>query len=89
MKRKAVVLLNLGGPSSPQEIEPFLFSLFSDPAILRFPNPFRYALAKLITKKRLREAQHIYAQLGGSSPLLKNTQAQAMALEKKLGKGNT
>lgn len=85
-KKTAVVLFNLGGPSSPDEIKPFLFSLFSDPAILTIPQPFRYLLATLITKKRLREAQHIYAQLGGSSPLLKNTIAQAKALETELGK---
>lgn len=87
MAKTAVVLLNLGGPLSQEEIKPFLFSLFSDPAILTFPNPFRYILASLITRKRLKEAQHIYAQLGGGSPLLKNTESQATALENELGEG--
>jgi ferrochelatase len=86
-KRTAVVLFNLGGPSSPEEIKPFLFSLFSDSAILTLPQPFRYILATLITKGRLKEAQHIYAQLGGRSPLLKNTLNQAKALEVELGAG--
>jgi ferrochelatase len=86
-KKTAVVLLNLGGPSSEEEIHPFLFSLFYDPSILSLPNPFRYLLAKLIAWRRLIKARHIYAHLGGRSPLLKNTQAQALALEATLGEG--
>jgi ferrochelatase len=86
MKKTAVILLNLGGPTSVKEIYPFLFNLFYDKNILTFPNPFRYILAKLIAKRRFPEAQHIYAQLGGKSPLLENTKAQAKALQKELGK---
>lgn len=85
LKRIAVVLLNLGGPSSQEEVKPFLFSLFYDRAILPLPNPFRYYLACLIANRRLREAQHIYGLLGGGSPLLKNTKKQAFALETELG----
>ncbi|MBY0501151.1 MAG: ferrochelatase [Alphaproteobacteria bacterium] len=87
MKKTAVVLFNLGGPSSLEGVESFLFSLFSDPDIISLPNPFRYMLAFLITKRRLREAQHIYSLLGGRSPLLENTKAQAIALNKELGDG--
>lgn len=85
IKKTAVVLLNLGGPSSLKGVKPFLISLFSDPAILTLLNPFRFVLANLIARRRLREAHHIYALLGGKSPLLPNTQAQADALEKELG----
>jgi ferrochelatase len=85
IKKTAVVLLNLGGPSCLEEVKPFLFSLFSDPAILTLPNPFRFILANLITKRRLKEARHIYSLLGGKSPLLPNTQAQADALKEELG----
>lgn len=70
-----------------EEVKPFLFSLFYDPAIITFPNPLRYVLAHFISKRRLKEALHIYSLLGGSSPLLKNTRAQATALEKELGEG--
>lgn len=87
LKKTAVVLFNLGGPLSQDDVEPFLFSLFSDPAILTLPNPFRHILARLITRGRLKEARHIYAQLGGGSPLLKNTNEQAKALESELGAG--
>jgi protoporphyrin/coproporphyrin ferrochelatase len=81
MAKIAVVLFNLGGPDSPQAVQPFLFNLFNDPAIIGLPNPLRWLLAKLISKRRAPKAQGIYARIGGSSPLLANTQAQARALE--------
>jgi ferrochelatase len=80
--KRAVVLLNLGGPTSMDEVRPFLFSLFYDPAIISLPNPFRYLLAKLISSTRYKEASHIYAELGGKSPLLEETQKQAADLSK-------
>lgn len=87
MSKTAVVLMNLGGPNSPEEIQPFLYSLFSDPAIIGLPQPFRGLLARFISSRRVQEATKIYSHLGGKSPLLVNTQAQAAALEAKLGAG--
>jgi protoporphyrin/coproporphyrin ferrochelatase len=81
MKRLAVVLTNLGGPDKLQDVTPFLTNLFSDPAIIRLPNPWRAILARFIARRRARAAQAIYARLGGGSPLLANTLAQAAALE--------
>jgi len=77
----AVVLFNLGGPDSLAAVEPFLFNLFYDPAIIRLPKPLRWLLAKLISSRRAPVAQHIYAQMGGRSPILPQTEAQARALE--------
>lgn len=82
--RLAVVLFNLGGPDRPEAIRPFLFNLFNDPAILRLPNPLRTVLATLISRRRAREATLIYDEIGGRSPLLENTRAQAAALEQAL-----
>ena len=48
--KKAVILFNLGGPDKLENVEPFLFNLFNDPAILNFPIFFRYPLAKFISK---------------------------------------
>lgn len=84
-KKTAVVLFNLGGPSSEKEIFPFLFSLFYDRAILNLPTPLRYLLAKYIAFRRLKKAKAIYGELGGKSPLLPNTKNQAKALQKELG----
>ena len=79
--RVAVVLFNLGGPDAPEAVKPFLFNLFRDKAILTVPNPFRFFLAKLISSRRTPVAQRIYAQLGGRSPLVPLTQAQADGLK--------
>ncbi|MGA9868675.1 MAG: ferrochelatase, partial [Acetobacteraceae bacterium] len=80
-ERIAIVLFNLGGPDSPTAIAPFLRNLFSDRAILRMPFFFRFPLAWIIAARRLKPARAIYALLGGRSPLLELTQAQARALE--------
>jgi ferrochelatase len=83
--RVAVVLMNLGGPDRLEAVQPFLFNLFSDPAILRLPALVRLPLARIIAWRRGRVAHEIYRKLGGGSPLLANTEAQARALEAVLG----
>ena len=85
MSRVAVVLLNLGGPDSLAAVEPFLRNLFQDPAILRLPAPLRRLLARLIAKRRGPEARAIYRRMGGRSPLLAETEAQARFLREALG----
>ena len=87
-KRVAVVLFNLGGPDNLAAVQPFLFNLFNDPAIIRLPNPFRFLLAKLISKRRAPFAQDIYKHIGGKSPLLELTIDQAAALDKELNSQN-
>jgi len=82
--KKAVILFNLGGPDKLENVEPFLFNLFNDEAILDLPSFFRYPLAKLISKRRTPIAKKIYEELGGSSPILKLTKEQSNFLEKSL-----
>ena len=84
INRLAVVLLNLGGPDRRESVEPFLFNLFNDPAIIRLPGPLRWLVAKLLSRRRAPIARKIYENLGGGSPLLANTQAQAAALQQAL-----
>ncbi len=83
-KKTAVILFNLGGPDKLESVEPFLFNLFNDKAIISLPQPFRFLLAKLISKRRAKKAQKIYQKLGGKSPLLEITMSQAHALELEL-----
>ena len=78
------MLFNLGGPDGPDAIEPFLFNLFNDPAIIGLPGPFRWLLAKLLARRRAPVAREIYGRLGGGSPLLALTREQAAALEAEL-----
>ncbi|WP_293907543.1 ferrochelatase [Phenylobacterium sp.] len=84
MSRVAVVLFNLGGPDSLAAVRPFLFNLFRDPAIITLPAIARYPLAALISTTRNKTAQANYAIMGGRSPLLPETQAQAAALDTEL-----
>lgn len=85
--RVAVVLFNLGGPGSLDEVEPFLFNLFNDPAIIRVPNPLRWLIAKIISRRRAPIAREIYTKLGGSSPILGQTYTQSSALQTALQGG--
>ena len=80
-ERVAVVLFNLGGPDKPESVEPFLFNLFYDPAIIRVVKPLRWFIAKMISSRRAPLAQENYAYMGGGSPILPLTQEQATALE--------
>jgi ferrochelatase len=82
--KKAIILFNLGGPDKLESVQPFLFNLFNDPAIINLPAFFRYPLAKLISNRRTPTAQKIYQELGGKSPILKLTEEQSKALELKL-----
>jgi ferrochelatase len=84
MIKRAVVVFNLGGPDKSSSIQPFLFNLFNDAAIINLPKPFRWFFAKLISKRRTSTAKKIYAEIGGGSPLLALTRKQATALENKL-----
>ena len=87
--KKAVILFNLGGPDKLENVEPFLFNLFNDPAILNLPTLLRYPLAKIISNRRAPIAKKIYEELGGSSPILNLTKEQSGALEKKLNQTQT
>jgi ferrochelatase len=84
MVKRAIILFNLGGPDSPAAIQPFLFNLFKDRAIINLPNPMRWLLAKIISKRRTPTARKIYSELGGKSPLLELTLDQGIALESQL-----
>ena len=82
--KRAVILFNLGGPDSLENIEPFLFNLFNDPAIIDIPSFFRYPLAKFLSKRRTPIAKKIYKEIGNKSPILELTKIQAKSLEDNL-----
>ena len=84
--KRAVILFNLGGPDKLESVEPFLFNLFNDPAIISIPTIFRYPLAKFISKRRTPIAKNIYKEIGNKSPILELTQDQAKSLENNLSR---
>jgi len=77
-----LLLLDMGGPSSLEEIPDFLYRLFSDPCIIRLPGFFRKGLARLITLFRTRKTTGRYELIGGRSPIIEETNIQARELEK-------
>ncbi|HVJ53644.1 MAG TPA: ferrochelatase [Aliidongia sp.] len=83
--RTAIILFNLGGPDNLDAVQPFLFNLFYDPAIIALPKPLRWLVARLISGRRAPVARDIYQHMGGGSPILPNTEVQAAALEAALG----
>lgn len=85
-ERIAVVLFNLGGPDGPKAVRPFLENLFSDPAIIRAWWIIRRPLAALIARTREASAISNYALMGGGSPIVPETEAQAAALRVSLAK---
>lgn len=84
--KTAVVLFNLGGPDGPAAVRPFLYNLFDDPAIVDAQPLVRHVLAWFLARRRAPVAREIYAKIGGRSPILEETEAQARALEEALGK---
>ncbi|CAN1342689.1 Ferrochelatase-2, chloroplastic [Linum perenne] len=78
-----VLLLNLGGPETLDDVQPFLFNLFADPDIIRLPRVFRFLqkpLAQFISVVRAPKSKEGYAAIGGGSPLRQITDAQACSL---------
>ncbi len=85
-KRIAVVLFNLGGPDKKEAVKPFLFNLFNDKYIITLPCFLRFFIAKIISSKREKFAQKIYAHTGNKSPILEQTMNQKKNLEMVLAK---
>ncbi|KIM10639.1 MAG: hypothetical protein KU37_10135 [Sulfuricurvum sp. PC08-66] len=84
--KKALVLLNMGGPNSLDEVSLFLKNMFSDKHILPIPNRLvRSLVAWIITKRRTPIAQENYRQLGGKSPLVSHSNHLRDALQERLG----
>lgn len=78
-----VILLNLGGPETLADVEPFLVNLFSDREIIRLsPFPFlQKFIAGRIAAKRAPKSREAYRLIGGGSPLTRITGEQGRALE--------
>jgi ferrochelatase len=80
--RIGVVLLNLGGPETTDDITPFLYNLFMDPAIIDLPfgGIFRHWLSRLISTTRAKSVSKDYEAIGGGSPINRLTSEQCVTL---------
>jgi ferrochelatase len=82
-ERVGVVLMNLGGPRSLDEVEPFLYNLLMDPALVDLPvrGGLRHWLCKVLTPYLADSVREEYELIGGSCPLNDLTHEQAESLE--------
>ncbi len=86
MEKTGVLLVQLGGPQKREDLEPFLYELFSDPEIISIPiAPLRKAVAWFIAKTRAPKSAETYEKIGWS-PIRCWTEKQAMLLEADLKK---
>ena len=80
----AIVMLNMGGPSSIPEVAPFLQRLFSDGEIITL-GPLQKWLGPLIAKRRTPKIEEQYGRIGGSQ-IRKWTEIQGQAMVERLDK---
>lgn len=80
--KTAVILLNMGGPQSAEEVHPYLKELFQDRELLKLP--FQKVLGNFIAWRRTPKIQERYAEIGQYSPTLKLMEKQAEQISKKL-----
>ena len=86
MVKKAVLLLNMGGPNNLREVEVFLKNMFNDKNIITLKSDiFRSFIASMITLTRASSSKEIYKQLGGKSPIVDNTKKLVKKLQNELG----
>ncbi len=84
--RLGVLLVQLGGPASREELKPFLYELFVDPEILGISfAPVRKLIAWLIAAARAPKSAATYERINWS-PIRRWSEAQARLLEAELGK---
>ena len=83
-QNKAVVLLNMGGPNSLDEVATFLKNMFADPCILSVKNEFfRSMLGNVIVNSRIEKSKKMYEKIGGCSPLTEITFKLTQKLQKR------
>ncbi len=77
-----IVMMNLGGPKTLDEVEPFLLRLFADREIIQLP--FQDYLGRFIATRRAPKVRRLYDGIGGGSPILSWTEAQGRAMCERL-----
>jgi len=82
--KKAVVLMNMGGPNNLDEVEVFLKNMFNDKYIIGAPQPIRAMIGYMITTLRKKEAKENYEALGGMSPIIGHTKRLVRRLNKEI-----
>lgn len=82
--KQALLLLNMGGPNTIEEVELFLRNMFADKNILPMNPYMRRFVGNIIIKKRLEDVKENYRLLGGKSPLPELTEKLMEKLRSRL-----
>ncbi len=77
-----IVMMNLGGPKSLDEVNPFLLKLFADREIIQLP--VQDWLGPFIANRRTKSVQKNYEDIGGGSPILAWTEEQGRGMCERL-----
>ncbi|MGW8267959.1 MAG: ferrochelatase, partial [Longimicrobiales bacterium] len=77
-----IVLLNMGGPRTLEEVGPFLLELFEDREIIQLPA--QRWLGPFIAKRRTPSVTRLYQEIGGGSPILHWTEEQGRGMVERL-----
>jgi ferrochelatase len=80
--KTGIVMLNLGGPATLDDVQPFLLELFADREIIQLP--FQRWLGPFIARRRTPKVRGLYAAIGGGSPILRHTEAQGRGMVARL-----
>ena len=85
MNKKALLLLNMGGPNNIDEVQMFLHNMFSDKNILTMDRYTRALVREIIIFNRIDEVKENFMEfLGGKSPLPALTYKVVEKLNEKL-----
>ena len=80
--KTVVILLNMGGPQSKEEVHPYLKELFQDRELLKLP--FQKILGNFIAWRRTPKIHERYEEIGHYSPTLKIMEKQGEMVSHKL-----
>ena len=80
--KTGIVMLNLGGPATLDDVGPFLLELFADREIVQLP--FQRWLGPFIARRRTPKVRGLYAAIGGGSPIRRYTEAQGRGMVARL-----
>jgi ferrochelatase len=75
-------MMNLGGPKTLADVNPFLKALFRDREIIQLP--VQSLLGPFIADRRTKKIQQHYAEIGGGSPILAWTEMQGRGMVERL-----
>jgi ferrochelatase len=74
-----VILFAMGGPQTTADVRKYLYDVFSDRMLIRLPGGavLQRPFARIMSMLRHKSVAGNYAKIGGGSPILRWTQAQA------------